>query len=1074
MPSDQELQDIVEDWKRKGNEAFGKSEPESAVQAYSQGLVQVDRIVSTPLLLKAALLSNRAACYLKQAKLQECMDDCTSALTILDKENDTKLRAKLMYRRGKACYVRANMPHKKTDDDLNNAAKDMLTLLSFDSSNKEATQLLNTIRAQHAVEKRNSANTPLGKTLEAIKKKDDKMLHNVKICLGILTNDNSQASMELGRLRGVDSLLEAAKDESVVLKARYLALQCLSCAGMHPPFCRTFMKEADVQTRLSEIMVKSSEIPEEEDLVIGALTVYLRLILHLDRDDPKKEIDGSTFLQNDPLIEGLVATFKSRNLKIIRCAADVLSTWTAGEHREAVIRVSLDGFIDLPILLSKYEVQQMKPKGVSDWKMRRHHKKTRDQAWAFERSTCFCRKGGLEMLLKCAVLCDEANLRREITVIMGKVLAALDADQKIKDATGKYFGYKEKKEKEEKKDESNLGVVIEEIDDDEEEGKVVDVKEEEKEEKLEKLEDVSMDTRMERAALVTALLMAKPEVGAWSMGSGWPQCRETCESLAESDIKTALCLVAELLSAAASLKETRPTVGEYLSSPAMKALVSHSDLDVRTAAASAIAKLGLAEKMTEDIEVIGLLEAACYMLEDGGVDSKNELLTSKVPESKTGATTALERGIEVMAYLASKTMVKEELAYGFKAMPESEHTGLELLVKAADTAGAGAAVSAFGLASTFQLMAATGLTLRKEAFEGKQVTMEQYDEIQSMQKTQEDKEFDDDREIKDDTPEQCSDRIARMAAANVPRALIQLLENASDQTLEQVILALNRMADEPAVRGSMIQQGVLSGMIKVDKEEKAPSDIRKKILRMLRHCIGKMLITMNPSLLTSAQSMGSIKPMISLIRDVDSTDLQQFESLMALTNIASVSDAFKNKIVAERGIVTFKFAMFSEHELVRKAATEALCNLVPNEKFMKSLQDDKEMRLWLSLASDFEDHFECARAAAGCLAMATCYPEIADTLIQCDTFKNRMDETLECGSLEIMHRMLVVIQNLVELGGKYREAALENQLVAFARVYVESYHDGGKSMELDFGEQDMGIFNGTVDVAKKIVLACDS
>ena len=98
MPSDQELHDIAEDWKRKGNEAFGKSDPESAVQAYSQGLVQVERIVSTPLLLKAALLSNRAMCYLKQAKLQDCIDDCSSALIILDKENNTKLRAKLMYR----------------------------------------------------------------------------------------------------------------------------------------------------------------------------------------------------------------------------------------------------------------------------------------------------------------------------------------------------------------------------------------------------------------------------------------------------------------------------------------------------------------------------------------------------------------------------------------------------------------------------------------------------------------------------------------------------------------------------------------------------------------------------------------------------------------------------------------------------------------------------------------------------------------------------------------------------------------------------------------------------------------
>lgn len=1072
MPSDQELQDIVEDWKKKGNEAFGKSDVDKAVQAYSQGLVQVDRIVSTPLLLKATLLSNRAMCYLKQAKLDKCIDDCSSAITILDKENDSKLRSKLLYRRGKARFLQANMPHKKTDQDLNNAAKDMLMLLSFDSSNKDATQLLNTIRAQHAVERKNSANTPLGKQLEALKKKDDKMLHNVKVCLGILSNDTNITGMELGRLGGVDFLLDLAKDESLEIKIRYLALQCLSCAGSHPPFCRTFMKEADIQTKLSEIMVKSCEKMEEEDIVVGCLTVFLRLILHLDRDDPKKDIDGTSFLPFDPIIKGLIATFRSHNLKIIRAAADVLSSWTAGEHREAVIRASLDGFNDLPVPMTKYEVQRMKPKEVSDYKMRNYNKKTRDQAWAFERASFFCRQGGLKALLNCAVLCDEANLRREITVIMGKVLAALDADEKIQDATWMYFGNKPpKREKDAKEGGSDLGVVIEEIDD-EEEGKVVDVTEEEK---YEQPGPDSIETMMERAALVTALLMAKPEVGAWSMGSGFPQCRETMETLAGSDNKTALCLVAELLSAGASVKETRPTVGEYLSTDAIKALVSHADIDVRTAAASCVAKLGLAEKATQDFEVMGLLEAACYMLEDGGDASKNaELLASKVPDSKSGATTSLERGIEVMAYLASKTMMKEEIAHGFKATPESEHTGIELLVKAADLPGAGQAISAFGLASIFQLMAATPLMLRKEAFEGQQMTMEQYDEIKSMQKTEDEKEFDDEPELKEDSPEQCAARIAKMAAANVPRALVQLTEGASDKTLEQVVLGLNRLADEPAVRGSMIQQGVLTGMIRVEKEEKAPSDTKKKILKMLRHCMGKMLITTNPSLLTSAQRMGAIKPLMGLVRDVESTDLQKFEALLALTNIASAGDDTKKRIVVEKGIATFKFAMFSDHELVRKAATEAMCNLVPNEEFLKTLQEEKEMRLWLALASDFEEHLECARAAAGCLAMATAYAEIADSLIACDTFKTRVDETLECGNLEIMHRMLVVILNLVELGGKYREAATENGLIAFAKAYVDSYHAGAKSMDLDFGEQDIGVFNATLDVAKQIVRACDN
>ena len=49
-----------------------------------------------------------------------------------------------------------------------------------------------------------------------------------------------------------------------------------------------------------------------------------------------------------------------------------------------------------------------------------------------------------------------------------------------------------------------------------------------------------------------------------------------------------------------------------------------------------------------------------------------------------------------------------------------------------------------------------------------------------------------------------------MAKSNVPRALVQLMDGASDQTMEQIVVALNRMANEPSVRGSLIQQGVLT------------------------------------------------------------------------------------------------------------------------------------------------------------------------------------------------------------------------------------------------------------------------
>jgi hypothetical protein len=1070
MPSDQELKDSAEEWKRKGNEAFQQSDVDLAIQAYSQGLVQADRVIATPYLLKAALLSNRAMCYLKAVKLEECQEDCTAALSLLETENDTKLRSKILFRRAKSIFLQANMPHRRKEDDLQLAAKDCLSLLAFDSSNKEATQLLNTIRAQHLTETKNTHNTPLSRTLEAIKKKDDKILHNVKVLLGLLSDDTRGASSELGRLDGVQLLLDVAKDPSIDNKPRYLCLQCLSCAGSHPPFCRSFMSE-DIQDVLSGIIVESCNVAEHVDLVVAAMAIYLRLILHWDRDvEPSGEITGETKLHYNTLVNALCGAYDSKNLTLIRAANDIISSWMAGAQREDVIRASLDNFVDLPVPKTKQELDQLTPQVLSSYKHRNYEKKTRDQAWAFERAMLFIKTGGMERMLQCTVAADDAILRREMTVAMGKVFAALEADEKMQEAVRPLLGLKDKVATgEEKKDEA-LGVVIEEInEEEEEEGKVVDANEDDPIPAA-----LTFGKKMERTALATALLLANGTVGGWAMGANaWPECREHLRSLAGSDQKTALCLVAELMAAAASVKETRPTVGGYLVEPEIKNLVSHPDRDVRTAAASAVAKLGLAAQETEDIELIGLLEAACYMLEDGEMDS------DKAPKGQqngtaadTGATSSIDRGVEVLTYLLSKTLIKEEFAHGFKSSQESKHSGLELMVMVADRPGAGEALSAFGLASAFQMMAATPLQLRKEAFEGKQVTMEQYDELKKMQKTTEEKEFDDEPELKEDSPEQCAVRIGKMVSANVPRALCQLADGASDQTLEQVVLGLNRLANEPSVRGTMIQQGVLSKLIKIDTQEKNPTDLRKKIIGNMRHCIGKMLVTTNPGLLTSAQRMGAIKPLIQLVREIGSSDLQKFEALMALTNIASVGDETKNKIVAERGLATFKFAMFSEHEMVKQAATEALVNMVGNAEFMKKLQEEEELRLWLALAADFEENYPCARAAAGCLAMATGYPDVAKTLIKLPTFKKRMDEVLESASLEIMHRMLVVILNLAELGGEYREAAVENGLVAFAEAYVESYHDGSKATELAFGPQEMPTFNATVEVAKQIVRAC--
>lgn len=245
------------------------------------------------------------------------------------------------------------------------------------------------------------------------------------------------------------------------------------------------------------------------------------------------------------------------------------------------------------------------------------------------------------------------------------------------------------------------------------------------------------------------------------------------------------------------------------------------------------------------------------------------------------------------------------------------------------------------------------------------------------------------------------------------------------------------------------------------------------ILRQARHCVAKLLVSTNPSLLTSSQRMGSIKPLIQLIRDNDATDLQQFEALLAITNLGSADDEAKERIVAEKGISTLSYAMFSDHEMVQRAATEAMCNLVPHPEMMKHLADAEHLRLWLAFASDVEGNFECARAAAGCLAMSTYDPAIANALIDLKSFKEAMLTMLESGNLEVMHRALVIVLNLVELGGKCREAAVAAGLVSFCEAYIASYHDGKKANELHFTEADQQQMAVTVDAAKEIVRAAE-
>ena len=1130
MPSIQALEAQAQECKTAGNAAFAQGNLAEAIALYSNGLVACDRATTSELAasgndnddnkdklrtLKMTLLSNRAMCHLKDlTTLTACIDDCTAGLAL--DPTDVTLRNKLLFRRAKARFLYHNLPTSSSsssqpttttmdDSILHHAAKDLLQVLQTDATNKEATQLLTTVRAQYKSHQATQASTPVSKAVQALQEysqqktqasdNDDtattQQIHQIKLLLGMLDNDLNHTAMELGRIGAVPLLLSEVVEASLessssssssssnTEKLIHLAIQCVSQAASHPAFCRSYLIAQ--QTKLCRLLQHANL---SADSMVLTLAISVRILLHADRDDPTQDIAGTTRLDYPAIVTSVWAALErttsdnpqqqqSTNT-VIRAVLDLIGTWTAGMDRDATIRHSLGQGVTDPTLAipkTQAEIRAFTPPQLAAHRKRQADQQTRDQAWAFERCAILLSHtslasskqlsgvggtGGFPTLLRAACGVHDHVIRREMIVTIGRMLAVLEDEERIQKVVKPYLQIKD----------DYTGVKIEEVfDEDEKEAA-------EEDEQL----VITLEQMMERAIITCALLLSKKEVGSWALGTGWKTCRHEMELMVQSNDNRAMCLVSEVVSAAATVEASRDMVTSMMSSGVMEALLKSNDRDIRSGAASAVAKLGLSNKeaQKDEGEVMGMLQAACDLLEDdddGNNDNGSPRPTkdeTKLRHFSSFTTSSVERAVEMISYLIYSTVVKEELAAGFQPRSELSFSALQRLVKTADLPNAGESLTGFALATIFQNMAATNLQLRKEGFEGREVTMEQYDEMQKLGKTAEEKEVMESQEDPDTTAS-CHERIRKMASANVPRAMVTLTEGASEHTLEQLMTGLNRMASEESVRGIMIQQGVLSACIKIEKNEgPTETDTMKKVIRLARHCIAKMLVTTNPSLLTSAQRLGAIRPLIQLVRDNKSSDLQKFEALLSLTNIGGSGDDAQNRIASERGIASLHFAMFSDHEMVRRAATEAMSNMVPHSSMMKHLKEADSARLWMAFATDYEDNYECARAATGCLAMATQDLEVAEKVAELENFQKSVETLLECGRLEIMHRAFVIVLNLVQQGETCKEKVVSSGLVAFCEAYVSNYHnnDGTK---LDFPAQERELLPVTVNLAKTIV-----
>lgn len=184
-------------------------------------------------------------------------------------------------------------------------------------------------------------------------------------------------------------------------------------------------------------------------------------------------------------------------------------------------------------------------------------------------------------------------------------------------------------------------------------------------------------------------------------------------------------------------------------------------------------------------------------------------------------------------------------------------------------------------------------------------------------------------------------------------------------------------------RGLLVQQGVVRLLIPMALKQASQQQKGESTKTASTQALAKLCITLDPRLTFKNQRIPElVKPFIWLL---DSTDqLCQFESLMALTNLGSMGDIqILSLIVQESGIEKMENLQFSEHTLVRRAATEALCNMIFFEPVFEQYSDPKagKHKIHLMLALCDADDFMTRRAASGALAVLSTSPQVCQMIM---------------------------------------------------------------------------------------------
>ncbi|XP_015981029.2 protein unc-45 homolog B [Rousettus aegyptiacus] len=288
-------------------------------------------------------------------------------------------------------------------------------------------------------------------------------------------------------------------------------------------------------------------------------------------------------------------------------------------------------------------------------------------------------------------------------------------------------------------------------------------------------------------------------------------------------------------------------------------------------------------------------------------------------------------------------------------------------------------------------------------------------------------------------------RVKRLLKAGIISALVCMVKADSailtDQTKELLARVFLALCDNPKDRGTIVAQGGGKALIPLALEG---TDVGKV---KAAHALAKIAAVSNPDIAFPGERVYEVvRPLVKLL-DTQRDGLQNYEALLGLTNLSGRSDKLRQKIFKERALPDIENYMFENHDQLRQAATECMCNMVLNKEVQERFLADGNDRLKLVVLLCGEDDDKVQNAAAGALAMLTAaHKKLCLKMTQVTTqWLEILQRLCLHDQLSVQHRGLVIAYNLLAADAELAKKLVESELLEILTVVGKQEPDEKKA-----------------------------